>query len=82
LHVVEQLPVNNKRILRLMRAPLLLVTPHLRWRAKRTPMRSTPKPTKPNEWWGIEMPTVLVEGVGWIAIVVVLDWDTKMIVGD
>jgi putative transposase len=81
LHFVEQLPVNKKRVLRLMRAHHLLVTPNLRLRAKRTPMRSKPKPTKPNEWWGIDMTKVLVEGVGWIYIVVVLDWYTKMIVG-
>jgi putative transposase len=78
LHFVEQLPVNKKRVLRLMRAHHLLVTPNLRLRAKRTPMRSKPKPTKPNEWWGIDMTKVLVEGVGWIYIVVVLDWYTKM----
>lgn len=82
VHVVEKLPVNKKRSLRLMRAHHLLVTPKLRLRAKRTPMRSQPKPTKPNAWWGIEMTKVLVEGVGWLYIVVVLDWYTKMIVGD
>jgi putative transposase len=80
-HFVEQLPVNKKRMLRLMRAHHLLVTPNLRLRAKRTPMRSKPKPTKPNEWWGIDMTKVRVEGVGWIDIVVVLDGYTKMIVG-
>jgi putative transposase len=81
LHFVEKLPVNKKRVLRLMRAHHLLVTPNLRLRAKRTPMRSKPKPTKPNAWWGIDMTKVLVEGSGWISIVVVLDWYTKMIVG-
>lgn len=81
VHFVEQLPVNQKRMLRLMRAHHLLVTPNLRLRAKRTPMRSTPKPTKPNEWWGIDRTKVLVEGVGWIDIVVLLDWYATMIVG-
>jgi putative transposase len=78
---VEKRPVNKTRILRLRRAHHLLVTPKLRLRAKRTPMRSKPNPTKPNEWWGIDMTKVLVEGVGWIYIVVVLDGYTKMIVG-
>jgi transposase InsO family protein len=44
-------------------------------------MRSKPKPTKLNEWRGIDMTKVLVHGVGWVYIVVVLDWYTKAIVG-
>jgi putative transposase len=42
---VEQRPVNKKRILRLMRAHQLLVTPNVRLHAKRTPTGSTPRPT-------------------------------------
>ena len=81
LRFVEQLPVNKKRILRLMREHELLVSPNLQLRAKRTPTRSKPKPTRPNEWWGIDMTKVLVQGLGWVYIVVVLDWYTKTIVG-
>ena len=78
---MEQVPVNKKRILRLMREPQLLVQPNLRLRAKRTPAGSKPRPTKPNEWWGIDMTKVLVQGFGWVYIVVGLDWYTKTIVG-
>jgi putative transposase len=81
LRFVEQLPVNKKRIWRLMREHHLLVPPNLRLKAKRTPTRSKPKPTRPNEWWGIDMTKVLVEGVGWVYLVIVLDWYTKTIVG-
>jgi putative transposase len=81
LHFVEHRAVNKKRILRLMREHHLLVAPHRQLKAKRTPMRSKPRPTKPNEWWGIDMTKVLVQGVGWVYIVVVLDWYTKVIVG-
>jgi putative transposase len=81
LRFVEHQPMNKKRILRLMREHQLLVTPNLRLRAKRTSTGRKPKPTKPNEWWGIDMTKVLVEGVGWIYIVVVLDWYSKLIVG-
>jgi putative transposase len=75
------LPVHKKRILRVMREQHLLVPPHLRLRAKRTPTGSKPKPTNPYEWWGIDMTKVMVAGFGWIYIVVVLDWYTKKIVG-
>jgi putative transposase len=75
--VVEPLSVNKKRMLRLMRAHRLLVTPNLRLKAKRTPTRGKPKPTKPNEWWGIDMTKVLVQGFGWVYTVIVLDWYTK-----
>jgi transposase InsO family protein len=78
---VEQLPVNKKRILRLMREHQLLVRPNLRLKAKRTPIRSKPTPTHPNEWWGIDMTKVWVEGFGWIYVVLGLDCYTKTIVG-
>jgi transposase InsO family protein len=81
LRFVEQRAVNKKCILRLMREHHLLVPPNLRLKAKRTPTGSKPKPTKPNEWWGIDMTKVLVEGFGWVYVVVVLDWYTKVIVG-
>jgi putative transposase len=74
LRFVEQLPVNKKRMWRLMRAHRLLVPPNLQLKAKRTPSGRKPKPTQPNQWWGIDMTKVLVEGMGWVYIVVVLDW--------
>jgi putative transposase len=64
-----------------MRAHQLLVTPNMRLKAKRTPTGSKPRPAQPNEWWGIDMTKVLVEGFGWVYIVIVLDWYTKKIVG-
>jgi putative transposase len=78
---VEFLSVNKKRILRLMREHHLVVTPHLRRKAKRTPAGRKPKPTKPDEWWGIDMMKVLAAGFGGVSIVVVFDWNTKAIVG-
>jgi putative transposase len=64
-----------------MREHNVLVTPNLRLKAKPTPTRSKLKPTEPDEWWGIDMTKVLVEGLGWVYFVVVLDWYTKKIVG-
>jgi putative transposase len=81
LRFVEQQPVNKKRVLRLLREHRLLVQPNQRLKAKRTPTGSKPKPTRPNQWWGIDMTKVRVQGFGWIYIVMVLDWYTKMIVG-
>ena len=74
LHVVERRPVNRKRVLRWMREHHLLVPPDLRRKATRTPVGRKPQPTEPNEWWGSEMTTVLVQGCGWVDIVVVLEW--------
>jgi putative transposase len=81
LRFVEQQPVHKKRILRLLREHHLLVQPNMKLKAKRTPTGRKPRPTKPNEWWGIDMTKVLVEGFGWVYIVVVLDWYTTMLVG-
>ena len=77
----QDLPVNKKRILRLMRKNDLLVKPNLRLKAKRTSTKAKPRPTRPNEWWGIDMTKVLVQNFGWIYVTVVLDWFSKKIVG-
>lgn len=64
-----------------MRDNDLLVKPNTRLKAIRTIGRHKPRPTRPNEWWGIDMTKVMVEDFGWIYIVIVLDWHTKKIVG-
>ena len=64
-----------------MRQHDLLVKPHITLRANRTPQRSKPRPNRPNQWWGIDMTKVLVQGFGWVYITVVLDWYTKKVVG-
>jgi putative transposase len=81
LRCVEHQPLKKKRVLRLMREHHLLVRSNRQLKAKRTPTRNNPKPTKPHEWWGIDMTKVMVEGFGWVSIVLVLDWYTKKIVG-
>ena len=81
LRYADGLPVNKKRVLRLLRQHALLVKPNARLRATRTPTTHKPKPTAPNQWWGIDMTKVLVESFGWVYVVVVLDWYTKKFVG-
>ena len=81
LRYVDGLAVNKKRVLRLLRQHALLVTPNQHLKACRTPTTSKPRPTRPNEWWGIDMTKVLVESFGWVYVVVVLDWYTKKFVG-
>jgi putative transposase len=61
-------------MLRLLRAPHLVVPATLKLKAKRTPQQSTPRPSKPQEWWGIDLTQGMVEGFGWVSMVVVLDW--------
>lgn len=50
-------------------------------RAKRTPQRSKPRASRPGELWGIDMTKSLIHGLGWVYLVIVLDWYTKKIVG-
>jgi len=64
-----------------MKANDLLVKPNPKLRAKRKANTSKPKPTRPNEWWGIDMTKVRIEGFGWVYRVVVLDWHSKKVVG-
>lgn len=81
LKYVDGLEINRKRVLRLMQQHGLVVKPNTRLKAVRTSGRSKPRPVRPRQWWGIDMTKVMVEGFGWMYIVVVLDWYTKKIVG-
>ena len=78
---VQQQVVTQKRVYRLMKLHGLLVPPNLRLKASRVAHRPKPKPTVPNRWWGIDMTKVLIDGFGWVYVVLVLDWYTKKIVG-
>ena len=71
--------VNKKRVYRLMRKASLTIKRRPK-PVTRTP-RSKPKATRPKQYWGIDMTKFLVESVGWVYLVIVLDWYTKKIVG-
>ncbi|MGA1195604.1 MAG: IS3 family transposase [Candidatus Latescibacterota bacterium] len=75
----EHLFINKKRVYRLMRAHDLLV-PQNPKRACRSP-RSKPKADRPLQYWGIDMTKFMIPSVGWVYLVIVLDWYTKKIVG-
>ena len=64
LKFVNKLEVNKKRILRLMQKHGLLVKPNQKLKASRTPTRGKPRPDRPNQWWGIDMTKVMVNGFG------------------
>jgi len=74
------LPVNRKRIYRLMSEHQFLVKKNQKLRARRTLPKSKPRADKPNQIWGIDMTKVLTV-CGWLYLVVVLDWYTKKIIG-
>jgi putative transposase len=73
--------VNKKRVYQLMRENSLLVKPNQNLKAKRTANTCKPRPVRANEWWGIDMTKVMIDGFGWVCVVIVLDWYTKKIVG-
>ena len=81
LRYVGKLAVNRKRILRLMREHDLLVKPNMKIRASRSVGRSKPRPSAPNQWWGIDMTKIMIGSFGWMYVVLVLDWHTKKVVG-
>jgi len=78
---VDEIVVGQNRVYRLMSEHELLVKPNTRLRAKRSASRPKPRPTRPNEWWGIDMTKVMIDGFGWVYVAVVLDWHTKKVVG-
>jgi putative transposase len=73
--------VNKKRIYRLMKENSMLVTPQVRRKAKRGPIRPKPIANRPNQFWGIDMTKIRMATWGWLYLTVVLDWHTKEIVG-
>jgi len=50
-------------------------------KAKRTPQKSKPRADRPHQFWGIDMTKFMINSVGWVYLVVVLDWYSKKIVG-
>jgi transposase InsO family protein len=81
LRYVDQIPLGKHRVYRLMREHGLTVKPGAKLKASRKPSRPKPRPTRPNQWWGLDMTKVMIGGFGWIYVVVVLDWRTKKVVG-
>jgi putative transposase len=77
----EGWPVNKKRIYRLLKEHRLLATQTRNLKARRTPTRSKPRSSRPNQLWGIDMTKILVASWGWVYLHVVLDWGSKKIVG-
>jgi len=77
----QGMPVNKKRIYRLMKEQELLVTREYKNKAKRTSYRPKPQPIRPDHIWGTDMTKIKINGWGWFYLVIVLDWFTKEVVG-
>ena len=81
LRYVDGMIIGKNRVHRVMKANNLLVHANTRLKAKRKINTSKPKPTRPNQWWGIDMTKVMIDGFGWVYVVIVIDWHTKKVVG-
>ena len=58
----------------------LTVNRHQRQRIPK-PVRPKPRADRPRQYWGIDMTKFLIPSIGWVYLVIVLDWYTKKIVG-
>lgn len=77
----EGLNVNKKRIYRLMQENKLLVHQIKKLKAKRENQPRKIRASEVNQVWGIDMTKIMIDGYGWLYLVVVLDWYSKKIVG-
>jgi transposase InsO family protein len=77
----QGISVNRKRVYRLMKENNLLVTPQVRRKAKRGPIRPKPHAERPDHFWGIDMTKIRMATWGWLYLTIVLDWYTKEIIG-
>ncbi len=77
------IPVNKKRIYRIMKEHNLLVKPNARLKAIRSNQayKNKPKATRPNQFWGIDMTKVMISNYGWLYLTIVKDWYTKKLIG-
>ena len=72
--------VNEKRVRRVMKENGLMVSRSIH-KARRRSQRSKPRAERPRQYWGIDMTKFLISSVGWVYLVIVLDWFSKRIVG-
>jgi len=72
--------VNHKKVYRLMREEGLTVNRKQRGTVVK-PVRPKPQAERPQQYWGIDMTKFLIPSIGWVYLVIVLDWYTKKIVG-
>ena len=75
------LPVNHKRVYRLMKLHDLLVPKNRKLKAKRQSTTSKPRSFEPNRLWGMDMTKILIPSYGWAYLHITLDWGSKKIVG-
>jgi transposase InsO family protein len=80
LRFVAGLPVNRKRVYRLLKENGLLVRADTRLLAKRVSNTRKPRPERVNQWWGIDMTKIMTDS-GWAYVVLVVDWYSKKVVG-
>jgi len=76
----EKIVISKKRTYRIMKENNLLC-PKKAFRKNEAKTKSKPKATRPNQYWGIDMTKFMINGLGWVYLVIVLDWFTKKIVG-
>lgn len=76
----EGFDVGYKRVYRLMREHDLLVKRKECVRASR-PLQTKPRATRPRQFWGMDMTKFMIPAVGWVYLVIVLDWHSRKVVG-
>lgn len=81
LNYIDKIPISQNKVHRLMKNHNLLVSKNMKLRASRRKIRPKPKPKRPNQWWGIDMTKVMIEGYGWLYVTIVIDWHSKKVVG-
>ena len=73
--------VSMKKIRGIMEQHTLPVPKNLKLKAKRTISTHKPRPTRSNQWWGIDMTKVFIAEHGWQYLVIGIDWYTKKVMG-
>lgn len=76
----EGIKVGKNKVLKIMQERGLTVPQRVK-RIRRDFNTTKPIPTRKNQWWGIDLTKFLVAGVGWVYLVIVVDWYSRKIIG-
>ena len=70
--------INPKRVYRIMKVEGLLNRSEKKLKAERK-FRSKPKASKPREYLGIDGTKFWINGLGWVTLIILIDWYTREI---
>lgn len=78
---VDGLKISKHRVERLMKQHNLQMKKNIKLKVIRRTDTKKLKPSRSNWWWGADMTKVMMERLGWVYVVIIIDCYTKKVFG-